>query len=189
MQTNPLKSQAAALISKLEGERGGRTIMLYQVVKTQKTTPVVLNAAAELQATFVAEVVEIYVKMGTPKGKLKEWFRDNAVPNASAEIVRLLLRRQLPFTDHALAEMFEKLSGISFLALVAFREQLAQALEKHAKKNTISPRLRKAVARYANVLAVRHVSQKQAKFWKEEWGFPGTIDRKTAARIDKLLAR
>ena len=163
--------------------------MLYRVVKTLNTTTVILNAAPELQAAFVAEVVEIYCKLGTPKRRIREWFRDNSVPNASAEIVRLLLRRQLPFTDDDLSGMFEKLSGISFLGFVEFREQMAQALQKYARNNDISRRLRKAAANYGDVLVIKRVSRKEAALYKDEYGFPSSTDLKTTARINEILGR
>jgi hypothetical protein len=190
MEKNPLTSQAEALSRKLERERAGRNLMLGKVVKTQNTTQVILKADPELQAAFVERVVGVHAKLGTPKGKkITEWFRGNAVPYASAEVVRLLLRRELPFTDPALAGMFERLSRLTFLSLVCFNEQLAQAFEKYAKKNALSAALRKAVARYADAIAIRRLPQGKAKFWKEEWGFPRAVDRKIAGRLDRILSR
>jgi hypothetical protein len=190
MKTNPLKTKAAALVNQLEKQRAGQTLMLYKVVKTQQATPAILTAEPELKAAFVEHVVDLFARLGTPKGKkAKEWFRSNHVPNASAEIVRLLLRRELPLSDATLADLLEKLSGISFLSAVQFRDQLAQYLEKFSKKNTLSPRLRKCAGRYADVEAFRHVKPAEAKFWKEEWGLPRAADLKVAARIDKVLSR
>lgn len=188
MKSNPLKSQAKALVQKLEQERAGRTLMMNQVVKTQSTTPIVMASEPALQAAIVEYVVETYAKFGTPKGKkIKEWFRDNAVPTAGANVVRLLLRRQLPFTDAMFAGMFEKLSRTSFLSLVEFNEQLAGAFQKHAAKNAISARLRKAAASYADAISLRRLTKAEAFYWKDEWGFPSAEDKRVAARIDKAL--
>ena len=190
MKKNPLKLKAESLVRQLEQERAGRNLMFGKVVRTQNTAPIVLGAEPELQAAFVECVVEIYAKLGTPKGKkVTEWFRGNASPAASAEIVRLLLRRGLPFTDAMLAGMFKKLSQISFLGALPFREQLALGLEKFARKNVPSAELRQQAKRYADVVGVRHLPQAEVKFWREEWGLPGATDRKTAARIDQLLGR
>lgn len=188
MKPNPLKSKAKTLVQKLEQERAGRTLMMNQVVKTQSTTPIVMASEPALQAAIVEYVVETYAKLGTPKGKkITEWFRDNAVPTAGANVVRLLLRRQLPFTDAMFANMFEKLARTSFLSLVEFNEQLAGAFQKHAVKNVISARLRKAAARYADAISLRRRTKAEALYWKDEWGFPSAEDKRVAARIDKAL--
>lgn len=190
MKINPLKANAAALVQQLEQQRGGQTLMLYKVVKTQAATPAILDAAPALQVAFVEHVIDVYAKLGTPKGgRITEWFRKNNVPTASAEIVRLLLRRELPFTDTMLCAMFKKLSRTSFLSLVQFREQMALALEKFAKKNSLSTELRKQAGQYADALAFRNVSAAKAKYWKEEWSFPSAANEKLVARIDKLLGR
>jgi len=190
MKDNPLKSQADKLIQQIEQQRAGQTLSLNKLAKTQSTTDVVLNAPPELQVAFVESVVEAYAKLGTPKGKkATEWFYSKAVPSGSAAVVNLLLRRQLPFTDEILAGIFEKLARMSFLSVVEFNEPVARAFEKYAAKHPVSPRLRKAAAKYADVIAVKHVAPAKAAFWKEEWGFPSAEDKRVAARIGKALRR
>jgi len=190
MKNNPFKEKAKKLSRKLELRRRGQSMMLGRAVKTRNITTDILNSEPELQAAFVEHVVDVYAKLGTPKGKkITEWFRRNNVPNASAEVVRLLLRRQLPFPDVMLAEMLEKLSRVSYLSLVEFTQQMAQAFERHAKKNGVSPRLRKAAGQYADAIAIRHFSPKEAEFWREECGFPRAQDRKIATLIDRVLGR
>jgi hypothetical protein len=188
MKTKSLQAQADALVRKLEQERSGRNLMLGKVVKTQATTPVVLNSAPELQIAFVELVVDIYARMGTPKGKrMTEWFRKGSVPSASAEVVCLLLRRRLPFSDADAGGMLEKMSKVSYLSLVEFNDQLAGAVVKHSAEHGLSPRLRKAAKRFADVLAVRHLPPAQAEYWKDEYGFPRAKDRKIATKIDHML--
>ncbi len=188
MKSSPLRAQAEALVRKLEQERSGQTLMLGKVVKTQATTPVVLNSEPELQMAFVECVVDTYARLGTPKGKrMTEWFRNKSVPSASAEVLRLLLRRRLPFSDATLAGMLEKMSKVSFLSLVEFNEQLAGAVVKQSAAHGLSPRLRKAAKRFADVLAVRHLPPQQAEYWKDEYGFPRAKDRTIAAKIDHML--
>ena len=130
----------------------------------------------------------MYAKFGTPKGKkIKEWFRDKSVPTAGANVVRLLLRRQLPFTDAMFAGMLEKLSHTSFLSLVEFNEQIAGAFEKYAAKNALSARLRKAALDYSDAISLRRLNKAEAFYWKDEWGFPSAEDKRVAARMDKVL--
>jgi hypothetical protein len=189
MKTSSLKTQAQNLVQTLERESGGQSLLLGKVVKTLKTTAVILNSAPELQVAVVQNVIETYAKLGTPKGrKVTEWFRKKSVPTAAAEVVRLLLGRRLPFTDGALAGMMEKMARVSYLSLVEFNKQLSQAAVKFAKDNGLSPRLRKAARQFADALAIRHVSAAEAAYWKEECGFPRAEDRKVAAILDELLA-
>jgi hypothetical protein len=173
------------LLKALEAERGGRTLSLGVVTKGMNATQAVMAADPQTQVAFVRHVVGIYAKLGKAKG---EWFRKSSVPSAGAEAVRLLLRRKLPFTQDMLAEMFEQMARVNYLSLVEFNEQLAMALEKHAAAESLSPRLKRAAKSFADVLVVRHVSAAKANYWREEWGFPRATDRKTAARIDKVLA-
>jgi len=188
MKTNLLKAQAIALVFQLEQERSGQTLMMFKVVKTFKTTPVILSSPPELQMAVVETVVEAYAVLGTPRGKKPtEWFRKKGIPSAGAEITRVLLGRPLPFTDDFLAGMLEKLSRVSYLSLVEFNEQLARAFGKFAAKSGISPRLRKAAKQFADALAVRNKPAAQVKFWKEECGFPRAKDRKIVAELDRVL--
>jgi hypothetical protein len=181
------ESEARKLVEALEKERGGRTLSLGKVTKAMGAMQQLQSADPQVQAAFVRHIVATYARLGTPKGKSRpEWFRGKAVPSAGAEAVRLLLRKKLPFTDEMLAEMFQQMSGVSYLSLVEFNDALARALEQRAKVGPLSPPLRKAAARFADVLAVRHVPKAEAKHWRDEWGFPRAEDRKVAARIDRL---
>jgi hypothetical protein len=180
-----VRKKAQDLLREVERERAGQTLRLGVVIKGMKATKDVLAADLQVQVEFVRHVVGVYAKLGKAKG---EWFRKPAVPSGGAEVVRLLLRRKLPLTDETLAEMFEQMSGVSYLPLVEFNEQLAMALEKRADGEALSPRLRKAAKAFADVLAVRHVSAAEAKRWREEWNFPRSDDLKTVVRIDKVLA-
>jgi len=190
MKSSPLRSQAIVLMQNLEQERAGQTLMLGKVVKTLPTASIILSSSPELQAEFVQCVVDTLAKLGTPKGKkMTEWFRKKNVPSASQEVVRLLLRRSLPLTETSLAEMLNKLSCVSYLSLAGINEHLARALASHVKAHGASPGLRKAAKRFADVLAVRHLSPTEAAYWKDEHGFPRACDRKIAASIDQTLRR
>src|SRR6266850_4241051 len=99
METIDHQKNAANLVTQLEKQRGGKTISLGQVVKSLPATRIILAADPELQVAVVRLVVETYARLGTSKAKYpNEWFRKSNVPNAGAEVVRLLVRKQLPFT-------------------------------------------------------------------------------------------
>lgn len=182
-----VRETAEDLLRAVEHERAGRTLRLGVVVKGMSATKDVMGADPHVQVEFVRHVVGVYAKLGAARG---EWFRKPAVPTGGAEVVRLLLRRRLPFSDDALAEMFERMARVNHLSLVEFNEQLAMALEKRAAADggDLPPRLRKAAKAFADVLAVRHVPAAEARRWREKWNFPSPADRKTAARIDKVVA-
>ena len=180
------RKRAEDLLRDVEAERAGRTLQLGVFVRGMSATKDVMAADPQVQVEFVRHVVDVYAKLGAAKG---EWFRKPAVPSGGAEVVRLLLRRKLPFTNDVLAELFERMTRVNYLSLVQFNEQLAMALEKRAGANgqDVSPRLRTAAEAFADVLAVRHVPAAEARRWREEWNFPSPTDRKTVARIDKAL--
>ena len=113
------KARAKELVAAVEAKRAGRTIYLGKLVKTIPTTDEILAADPRLQAAFVQQVVETYTELGAKhyKGDT-QWFHKDNVPSGCAEVVRLLLRRRLPFTDETLAEIFEQLAGIHYLSVV-----------------------------------------------------------------------
>jgi hypothetical protein len=185
-----LEKKATQLVTQLEKERMGKTLMLGKVVKDLPTAKVILAADPELQVAVVHHVVRIYGQLGRSTAKYPdEWFRKPNVPNAGAEMVRLLTRKQLPFTDEMLAEMFGQLAGINYLSLVEFLDQLVGHVQKRAAKQPLTPMVCKALKHFDDVLMGKQLSPAEARYWKEEFGFPRALDRKISKRIETILAR
>jgi hypothetical protein len=181
------KPQAQAWLKQLEIERGNKTLSMGKLVKTLPTTATVLAADPEQQSAFVRHVVEVFGKLGARKKKIPSgsaWFHKNNVPLASEEVARLLLRRRLPLTDDALAEMLEQIAGMDFVTFGPGVEQLIGLLEKRAAEGPILKRLQKAASRVADGLLVKDWREEDA----DEWGLPRAADRKLAGRIERLLA-
>jgi hypothetical protein len=185
----PLHAQAVELLTQLEKERGGQTIYLGRVVKGLPTTKTILGADAELQIAIIRHVIRTFASVGSADGpNANYWWADQNVPWGSAEIVRLLLRRQLPFSDAALAECFEQLLGIGLSMDLPFMENLVGTVERLAANRALSRRLRKAVARVGDALVGENLSPAAARLWsQEEWG-PDASARKLSARIKRMLA-
>ena len=155
----------------------------------QSAAKVILAAASEVKMEFVRHVVDVYAKLAARKASdtdpmAKQWFHRGEVPTAAERVAEKLLRKQLPFTDEMLSEIFEKIADMSFVTFAPALKQIVQVLERRAAEGPLPPRLRKSAARTANELMVRDWPNDFAR----EWGLPRAIDKKLAGRIEGLLA-
>jgi hypothetical protein len=193
MTKDPLQAQAAALLDKLQKERGkdknaplSLPAFLARSVKERPTTKTLLSAPPELQAAFVRHVVLVYAKLGA-RGKKAygshEWFRKDNLPTAGEEVAKLIMRRRMPFTDDMIAEMLEQIAAMDFITFAPLTNQLVPELEKRADEAPLPARIRTAAKLVADGLLVKDWPAEVA----EDNGFPQAADRKLAGRIQNVL--
>lgn len=180
-----LQTQAAALLEKLQKERGKD--VLGKPVKERPTTKTLLGAPPDLQVAFVRHLVATFAKLGArgkrPSGS-NEWFRGKNVPTSGEEVAKMMMRRRLPFTEDMMAEMLEQIAGMDFITFAPVMDQLVRELEKRAAEGALSARIRKAASRVADGLLVKDWPPEVA----EDGGLPCAADRKLAGRIQNVLA-
>ena len=180
--------QAVALFQKLEQERGKSTISLNTAVKGYSTRALILAAEPEVHVEFVRQVVADIAKRGKSTGKIgmiSAWFHDLTVPYGAEEMAKQLMRRRLPFTDAALAEMVEQIGRMDFVTFAPVLEPLVRELEKRSAEGALSSKVRKGLPKVIKGLLVKGWSADE----KENWGLPRAVDVRLAERIGKLAGR
>ena len=181
---DPLQNQAAALLEKLQKERGKD--VLGKPVKERPTTKTLLAAPPDLQVAFVRHVVALFAEIGArgkKPGGSNEWYRGKNVPTSGEEVAKMMMRRRLPFTDDMVAEILEQIASMDFITFAPVMDQRVRELEKRAAEGALSPRIRKAASRVADGLLVKDWPPEVA----EDGGFPTAGDRKLAGRIQDVL--
>jgi hypothetical protein len=179
------KTEALEMVELIEKQRKGASSSGIDAKKLPATATI-LAAEPELQAAFVECVVARFAKLGARKTKVpvsNAWFHERNVPWGAGEAAKLLLRRRLPFTVEALAEMLEQIAGMDFITAAPPVEGLFRELEKQVAEGSLSSRVCTASRRVADRLLLTHWSAADA----ENWGLPRAADRKLALRIERLL--
>jgi hypothetical protein len=185
------RTQAEALLRKVEKERKGQTLSLRQLMKTSPAAKAIFDGDPRLRVAVVESVVDTFSKLGEEKGpKANYWWGDSKLPWGSAEIADMVLAKDLPFTDQQLVQMLGKLTKIGLLtsAVVPCVEKLVRQVERRAAEDELSPALKKKLERFGSALSGRKLSKAAARIWKEEEHTPVALDRKIAGRIDRLVS-
>jgi hypothetical protein len=184
------RTEAEALMRKVERERKGRTLSLRQLMKTSPAAKAIFDGDPRLRVAVVESVVDTFSKLGDEKGpKANYWWGDPKLPWGSAEIAEMVLAKDLPFTDQQLAQMLGKLTKIGMLtsAVVPCVEKLVGQVERRASERELSPTLKKKLKRFGEALSGKKLSKASARLWKQEEHTPAALDRKIAGRIERLV--
>ena len=182
---NDFKKQAKELIEQIEKERGSATLNLGYLGRAWPSAKILLASPPEVRVEFVRQIVELFGKLGVRNGKQHGstywWYRKD-VPEAAGWVVQHVLRKQLPFSDEVLIEMFEHLADMDCASFVPSVEQIVRLLEKRAQTGPLPKRLRKAAAKLADEMMLKNCPAERANYL-------GTSakDRKLAGRIEGLL--
>lgn len=179
------KAEALKLVELIEKQRRSAGAS-GAYAKDLPATATVLAAAPELRAAFVECVVAHFAKLGARQAKAPEskgWFHERNVPACAGEVAQLVLRRRLPFTDEAIAEMLEQIAGMDFITFAPAVDGLIRELEKRAAEGPLTARTCNAARLVADGLLVTHWPPADA----ENWGLPRAADRKLVLRIERLL--
>ena len=176
--------RAAELVSALNGEWAKKREYNLNGLKKFESAQAILKSDPQVQiavAKYIIESICGIAKREQARGR-RDWFTARDFPWGAAYFLSSHLKRRLPIGEETLIEMFGQVADVGFISASQFEflGSLVSALERHAAKESLSPKLRKVIESVLINLMGKGTCH---RLWEAD-----AADRYVVARIERILA-